>query len=477
MAIQAMFLLPTQSMVAVDQPKLDPKAQKKINEELFYAVSRQKGKEKLEQLIKGGGQVNSTFEGRTLLYTAIARGNEATVATLIEHGADVKQTSKDPTTVVHPEKLVTRGRLTYPVQTGETNVWTPLDKAVGTGNVRIVGLLLKHGADPNRASRGKTPLDWAIIKGSRDVVSFLVKHGASVTKGKPLLQAASRKDVVIAELLLKHGAKVNVGGGVIHSRDVIHSPFIEAIYKGDSKMVELLLKHGANATQGLKFAIWRNDVKLAGLLLKYDAKISDRYMITAADRGSAELIKILLTHVAPSGCSSDCLGGALFSAVWRNYFDMVTLLLKHGAKITATVLDNPHYYKSGLAHLIDKIGRFMKNHFVPFLKRGIEAGRLEMAELFLKQGMDAQTKNSALKYAVDSKDIKVAEIVLQYAKPHVEQKDSALKSAVESKNTKMAELLLKYGAKGRQGFLGRELIRIAKKNKDKAMLALLQKSK
>jgi len=58
--------------------------------------------------------------------------------------------------------------------------WTSLHVAATGGNVEVVGLLLKHGADVNAASHiGATPLDNAITYSrSQEVVDLLLEHGA-----------------------------------------------------------------------------------------------------------------------------------------------------------------------------------------------------------------------------------------------------------------------------------------------------------
>jgi ankyrin repeat protein len=83
------------------------------------------------------------------------------------------------------------------------------------GDVVLVELLLRHGADPNvKDSAGDAPLHKAVEYGVVDVAAVLLRHGADPNarnkEGRtPLHAAAMRCRADLAEPLLKHGADPN----------------------------------------------------------------------------------------------------------------------------------------------------------------------------------------------------------------------------------------------------------------------------
>jgi len=85
------------------------------------------------------------------------------------------------------------------------------------GNIDIVKILIKNGADINAASPTKeTALMYAAMRGNKDVVEILIKNGADInikdTHGNTALIYAARNitrnNDDIVELLIKSGADV-----------------------------------------------------------------------------------------------------------------------------------------------------------------------------------------------------------------------------------------------------------------------------
>ncbi|XP_005853119.1 PREDICTED: tankyrase-1, partial [Myotis brandtii] len=89
---------------------------------------------------------------------------------------------------------------------------TPLHLAAGYNRVRIVQLLLQHGADVHAKDKGGlVPLHNACSYGHYEVTELLLKHGACVNamdlwQFTPLHEAASKNRVEVCSLLLSHGA-------------------------------------------------------------------------------------------------------------------------------------------------------------------------------------------------------------------------------------------------------------------------------
>lgn len=99
----------------------------------------------------------------------------------------------------------------------DNNGQTALHKAAKSGEVVIVKMLIKVGADKNKQDRsGDTPLHIAIKNGYSDVVKELLLGGDKVDLeiknndgNTPFYQAVKSNYKLIVELLISKGAKVN----------------------------------------------------------------------------------------------------------------------------------------------------------------------------------------------------------------------------------------------------------------------------
>lgn len=110
-----------------------------------------------EMLLAHGADVQARATndlGTTPLLWAIMGQDVAAITLLLDHGADINETT-------------TAGS-------------TPLHKAALVGNVALVRLLLAGGAKVNaRNSGGQTPLTHALFKRHDAVVALLQQHGGS----------------------------------------------------------------------------------------------------------------------------------------------------------------------------------------------------------------------------------------------------------------------------------------------------------
>lgn len=163
---------------------------------LMQAVS-DRSTEIIKLLVSRGANVNpkGAFHGRTPLTLAAQRGCLDIVKFLIEHGADV---NANCTEQGHSGYLASEG-------IGPRNP-TPLGAAVA-GGAAVVEYLLQHGAKVNsRDGSSYTPLMWACADGDLKVVQMLLLHGADTTLKTDLGQttrsfAAARNYTDILTLL------------------------------------------------------------------------------------------------------------------------------------------------------------------------------------------------------------------------------------------------------------------------------------
>jgi uncharacterized protein len=123
--------------------------------------------------------------------------------------------------------------------------------AVWSNKPQMVELLLKAGADPNKATRkGMTPLIVAVPQKTNDIFELLLQR----YKANPNKVALQHTALTIAldkategqirwervEALLKHGADINI------DLDRGMTPVIDFTVQGDYNVVLWLLEHGAN---------------------------------------------------------------------------------------------------------------------------------------------------------------------------------------------------------------------------------------
>jgi ankyrin repeat protein len=93
---------------------------------------------------------------------------------------------------------------------------TPLERAIGTGDLNQVRALLQRGTDPNQVdSTGNHPLADAVAAGRLEAVRILLAAGAKVDAGSPsgktaLIEAAEHNSLDAARLLIAAGANLNL---------------------------------------------------------------------------------------------------------------------------------------------------------------------------------------------------------------------------------------------------------------------------
>ena len=141
----------------------------------------------VDWLIASRSQNPDEFHARkTPIYGACGRGNLKVVQVLINHGADVNAK--------------------------RSFGWRPLHFASNNGRLEIVRLLINSGADLNvRDNDDWTPLLLASVEGHREVVQVLLEKGADPNvrcwDGTPLDWALERDHSEVAQLLVQYGAK------------------------------------------------------------------------------------------------------------------------------------------------------------------------------------------------------------------------------------------------------------------------------
>lgn len=226
--------------------------------------------------------------GATPLIQAAIYSDEALLGLLIERGADVQAaTDAGATALLH-----------------------------AAGDPAKVKRLLERGAKVDvRTALGRTPLlVAATYPGNSESVRLLLKHGANVAEQDPfgetcLTSAAKRGDAELVKLLIEAGADLVAGG---------RPPLVWAAEEGNALAVACLLEGGANKVPPIVSAA----------------------LSSAAARGPAESVRLLLSHGADANAPSMVFGSGYTPLMWASYSEnqsseTVKLLLDKGAAVQA----------------------------------------------------------------------------------------------------------------------------------------------
>lgn len=214
---------PLQSLPADLPARIDAalKQGSTLEQELLDATLSRDGT-RTEYLLKRGANVNASDTGnQTALMLAVQSGDVAMINGLLAYGADPNRQDNDG--------------------------WTAAMHAVRGNDARILRLLASKGADFSRTSHdGLTALGLAVYDDRQNAAVAMLDSGARADDRMgsahytPLMVAAEKGNLTMAQALLQYGAKVdarNAGG--------LTALMIAAARNHDS-LVTLLLKAGAD---------------------------------------------------------------------------------------------------------------------------------------------------------------------------------------------------------------------------------------
>lgn len=298
-------------------------------------------------LIDQGADIDAqTTTGYTALLLAAREGDEDTTRTLLDVGADINAAAEDGTTA--------------------------LVVAIIRRHTEYAEFLLNHGADPNLGP-GFTPLHWAA--GEWDTELNDLSNG--VAEGNEWSVFGGLRDadrVRIVRLLLAHGANPNTrtdrtpGFGIAvkgHLGNITGgTPFLIAARANDVGVMRELLTHGAdplvptqNGTTPLMMA----------------AGIGHEPGITrSAEHEALEAIYLCVELGADVNAVNDAGDTALHGAAWREQADsIVRFLVDRGAELD--VRNNRGWTPLVVAEGIHTGGNFIKSDTTAALLRQLGA--------------------------------------------------------------------------------------------------------
>jgi len=152
-------------------------------------------------------------------------------------------------------------------------------KAVSAGDIDMVRLLIKKGANINVKDRkGVTALMEATGKGYIDIARLLIEKGADVNAKSDegltsLMDVSFKGNVEMVKLLIERGADVNAkeNGG--------RTALIHTSAKGNIEIVKLLIEKGANTDGAYLYAIAAGNNEIADLIRESSERVQRSFVI------------------------------------------------------------------------------------------------------------------------------------------------------------------------------------------------------
>jgi len=270
---------------------------------LYHLCSRERWSEVEERLRSGDSESDWAYQGPK---------DWAALHILIKHNAPVHLVEQVLNNNLHNVDV------NKPLKSGATPLFIAAQQNV---NVKLVELLLEHGAEVSKATitSKATPLYVAVEKNaSCELVELLLRHGADINQpnvdGFTPLYVAAQNNVKpeLMDLLLDHGADVN------KATTAGATPlFIIAQQNGNITLAELLLHHGADVNKA--------------------TQKGSTPLIMAAERGSSPaLVSLLLESGADVDATFDG-KKAIDYATYNGRLDLIAILSQPDAVVLPSV--------------------------------------------------------------------------------------------------------------------------------------------
>lgn len=392
-------------------------------------------------------------ENMTPLIVACAKDNAKLIEILIAHGADPSQ------------EVASAG--------------TPLHAVAETGSMHAALKLLSLGIDPNITTKdGVTPLMRAVECNQIKVAELLIKHGANINVKDPhgglslLHKAAKRNSCNMLELLITNGADLE------QVSDKGNSALHVAAFHGSAEALDVLCTAKCNldarniaGITPLGVALHLRKFECASRLLTYkpDVNAADKQNVTplylATDFRAVEIVDKLLAAGAHSDKSGPKGVTPIQIACRRGYHEIVELMLQANPSLLASSTHakpliflacdsgSPTTLRLLLEHGADPNTVDLESGKTP-LHDACHMGHETMVEDLVKYGADPSLQSLAgtpLHIAVGIGQIKCAQKLLDLGvNPDLEagvEKATPLIIAAEVNNIAMARLLIEHGAK------------------------------
>lgn len=390
------------------------------------------------------------------------------------------------------------------------------------GNLQIVQMLLKNGADVNilpSEQYPRTALQAATSKGHAHIVQFLLKAGAYVDAVSPfhylnnaLSEAVDRNNIELVRILLTAGA--NIDNCIIRRELAIE---YSALYMDDDELHQILLSASSKeyssitslgvieaASTGSQ-ALYRYLVEKGKPGALIHEAVLDRALIAASDDSRYDAVISLLGIGVDSNCFlSSNIGIPLEKAIYRGDFELIKILLRASAEVntwgvlTRAIshdMERPHGIRM-VQFLLDEGANFDTQGEAE-LQYAAMGGHFKAVKYLVSSGVNVNTEAricnfynlTVLQLAVLSGEIEMVKLLLDAGadvntKSGMQEHQTALEIAIRNEDffgperLGMVKVLLAAGADVNipdEERIGASMLQIAIANGDEELVSMLLK--